>query len=201
MRENDTDLLDAIREGATLPRTHASFFNWKNKGVKESGLVDEFLDPHNHCGQHDFRAFDVPAQDPPDTVLIDANGKKTALEVAELVNEDAIRAQIEHAKANILATARAYSRECEKWAAPIYLAECLNALIEIKNQKCDKLFDSGTEVQLLLHSDEMYLEACYKSHLSLGMRVRTRRFSRVWLLLSYSPQTQSCPLIEIQGVA
>ena len=93
-----------------------------------------------------------------------------------------------------MATARAYSRECERWADPLYFAVHLNALIETKDKKCEKLFDSGTEVQLLLHSDEMYLEAYYKSHLSSRMSVRTQRFSRVWLLLSYSAGTQSYPL-------
>ena len=94
MREKNTELLGAIREGARLLRTHASFFNWKDKKVKESGLVEEFLDPQNHRAQHDFCAFDVPAQDPPDAVLIDTGARRTALEVAELVNKDAIRAQI-----------------------------------------------------------------------------------------------------------
>ena len=115
------------------------------------------------------------------------------------MNEAAIIAQIQHDKSNTWETSRAYAEECEKWASAEYFAERLDTRIAEKNEKCRDLFEGSDPVQLLLHSDEMYLEAGYKAHMSSGVRISTRRFNRVWLLLSYSPNTRCCPLVEIRG--
>ena len=197
MRDDDPDLLSALRRYVSRPRTHASFFDWTDKRVKEAGLVDDFLEPNNHQGQHQFAAFDIPEHDPPDATLYDGSSQSTALEIAELVSEATIRAQIEHDKVQSVESARAYAYECEKWADRSYFEAEINRWIETKNRKCDALFSAGSPVHLLLHSDEMYVETCYSDHLAAGIELDFQRFGRVWLMLSAMPISGICPLIEL----
>jgi len=44
----------------------------------------------------------------------------------------------------------------------------------------------NNNVQLLLHTDELWLEATYKKHFNSGIIIQRHRFNTVWLMLSYS---------------
>lgn len=58
------ELLHTIQNLRRLKRQHASFYDWPEKQIKESGIVDEFLDPNNHKGIHDYVSFSIPDNDP-----------------------------------------------------------------------------------------------------------------------------------------
>ena len=84
MSHIDTEFSEVIRTRNSLPRTHASIYDWHDKGTKEAGLVEEFLDPRNHKGQHGFTSFEIPEKDPPDAVVLSSDGKRVQLELVEL---------------------------------------------------------------------------------------------------------------------
>ncbi len=183
---------------ASLPRRHASHNHSHDKEAKEAGIVDDFLDPKNHKGQHIFQSFIISKKDPPDAILFDYQKENTLLEITELVNKDAIIAQIAHTKENTKASAKKYSLECERWADVKYFEHKLNELISTKDKKCADLFDTGKEVQLLIHTDEPYLETYYNEHFSSDLTIVKSRFSRIWLLLSYSSELQYSLLLEVK---
>jgi hypothetical protein len=182
-------IMKEFEKNSGLPRKHAAFFNWYDKKVKESGIVDEFLDERNHQGAYPFTSFSVPENDPPDVLLYDNNKNVTALEITELVNQKAIEAQI-------LNKAK-YVSESMKWADPSYFGAQINEKIQIKQQKCLNLFESKTPVHLLFYTDELWLESCLEDHLNNEITIIQNSFSIIWLMLSYSTHTQSCPIIKL----
>lgn len=182
-------ILSEIRKFTRLPRQHASFYNRHDKGIKESGIVGYFLDKKNHKNIHQFVSFNVPKQDPPDAWLIDKEQNQTALEITELVNQNAIDAQINNLPE--------YWAECEKWADLNYFESELNDRILDKQKKCSALFEQEVSVHLLLHTDEVWLKSCYEEHLRNGATICQNSFSIIWLLLSYSPLAQSSPVIKL----
>lgn len=183
------DILEEVKRYAVMKRKHASFFNWHDKRIKESGIVGDFLEPKNHNGIHDYISFNIPEADPPDALVYRGDGSEVPLEIMELVNESAIDAQI-HDKPT-------YSAECEKWDDIRYFESELNDRIQTKNDKCLKLFNQGKEVQLLLHSDEAWVEASCERHFEKGINIKEHNFSAVWLMLSYSPKKESCTIIQV----
>ena len=180
-----------------MQRKHASFFNWSDKQTKEAGIVDEFLDPENHGGKHSFTCFELECSDPPDAWVFDSSNQRTALEIRELVNKGAITAQINHNHEGGLERARVYATEAEKWSDLTYFVDQVNEAISEKDKKCVKLFADGHAVQLLFHSDEMYLTAgTCSQHIASGPAIEIKRFQRVWLLFGYDPKTKN-PLLEV----
>ena len=177
-------------------RRHAAHFDWFDKPIKEAGIVESFLDPKNHKGKHSYSRFKMESKDPPDAWLFDSNNSKIALEITELVNEDAITAQIKHECTGGLTTARDYGDKSERWSDRTYLKGRVTNTVLQKDQKCDELFAGGQTVELLLHSDEPYLIDNLEKIATPDFRVGSR-FRRVWLLLSYDPRTESYPLVEL----
>ena len=158
-----------------LPRQHASYYNWHDKQQKEKGIVQDFLE---HRGEaHFFTEFEMTAEgkDPPDAWIFE---KRTALEITELVNQSAIDAQIH--------CSTTYNEEQEKWSDSEYFQDNVNKCVTKKDKKCGKLFANGHTVHLLLHSDEMYVDAFYCQHLASGFKLTGTRFQEVWLLLGYT---------------
>lgn len=189
-RLSDREITDRLKRASRLRRKHASYYDWPDKAVKEGGIVRCFLDPDNHRGQHSFTCgrLPEPGRDPPDAWVCSPGNRETALEVIELVVENAITAQIDGDR---------HSQESEeaRWSHPTYFEDQVNDRIRTKDDKCDKLF-ARHPVQLLLHSDETCVAECYRDHLQ-SVEIDARRFDRVWLLLSYDPTTENCPLAEL----
>lgn len=86
MRQDIERLIDI----ATRTRKYASFFEWPEKERKELGVVEELVSSLNVSGLG-LRNLRVQRPDPPDCVCDDPNGKPVAIEVAEIVCEDAAR--------------------------------------------------------------------------------------------------------------
>jgi len=122
------ELLQAIEKLRKLKRQHASFYDLPEKQTKESGIVDEFLDPNNHKGIHDYVNFSIPGNDPPDAIIYKEDNEEAQLEITELVNQHAIESQINNNST--------YLSETQKWIEQSYFEKHLNERIQIKNKKC-----------------------------------------------------------------
>lgn len=184
----DDALLIAIENGK-LERKHASAWNWHDKKEKELGIVDSFLNPINHIGIHDYVEFAIPESDPPDALIYNAYGDEVLLEIVELVNRDAIDSQIQDKPD--------YWEQCAKWTDLDYFESNLNGLILEKNEKCTHLFDQNRNVQLLIHTNEKWLEAYYKQHLDAANIPEEHDFTSVWLMLGYSTAIKAYPIIPV----
>ena len=195
----DTETTSEMRRYARLARNHATHFNWHEKRTKEAGVIDTFLDPTNCADIHDYVTFTLPESDPPDAIIYKKDGKAQLIEITELVNEAAIDAQIAANRSGELDARRNYSREAEKWANGDYFWSQVNARIMDKVRKCEKLFYSGDHVSLLMHTDEMYIEASLNDHLAEGSRLTENPFHDIWLLLSYQPGSKKHPIEILQG--
>jgi hypothetical protein len=183
------ELLQTIQNLRSLKRQHASFYDWPEKQIKESGIIDEFLDPNNHKGIHDYVSFSIPDNDPPDAIIYKNDDEEALLEITELVNQQAIESQINNDST--------YLSESQKWLDRSYFEKQLNEIIQIKNQKCTALFNQTNNVQLLLHTDEVWLEAYYKKHFEAGVTIQPHSFTNIWLMLSYSSNTKSHQIIQV----
>ncbi len=182
------DVLGEMRRFINLPRQHASYFNWHDRQQKEKDIVQYFLE---HQGEaHFFTEFEMTpeGEDPPDAWVCASEGERTALEITELVNQSAIHAQVR--------CSTTYSKEREKWSNSQYFQDKVNRCVTEKDEKCKKLFADGHTVHLLLHSDEMYVDAFYSQHLASGFKLIGTRFQSVWLLLSYTPG-KGKPLVRL----
>ena len=82
--------IERLKEIWARTRKYASFFEWPEKEEKELGVVEELLPGLNALGLglHNLR---VQRPDPPDCICDDPNGKPVAIEVAEIVCEEAAR--------------------------------------------------------------------------------------------------------------
>ena len=183
------ELLNKIENIRRLKRRHASFFDWPDTKTKEAGILDEFLDPNNHKGIHDFVSFSMPENDPPDAIIYKNNNEEAQLEITELVNQKAIELQINNDPL--------YFSESQQWIDRSYFENQLNENIQIKNKKCAALFNKTNDVQLLLHTDEMWLEANYKKHFETGITIQKHSFTNIWLMLSYSTNTKTYHIINV----
>jgi hypothetical protein len=72
-------------------KNYASFFEWHNKGQKELGVVEELLVALNRGAELELHHPRVFSPDPPDCVCLNASGEAVAIEVAEVVCEEAAR--------------------------------------------------------------------------------------------------------------
>ena len=106
-----------------------------------------------------------------------------------MVNQEAIHAQIQNRTD--------YSNECQKWSDYGYFIDQIGRCIEEKQRKCSNLFVKGCDVELLFHSDEMWLEASLQYHLENELKFDKHNFKRIWLMLSYCPFTYSYPVISL----
>lgn len=82
--------IERLSEIIARTREYASFFEWPEKDRKELGVVEELVSGLNGLG-HGLRNLRVQRPDPPDCVCEDQNGKPVAIEVAEIVCEEATR--------------------------------------------------------------------------------------------------------------
>ena len=152
-------------------------------------IVDSFLDPINHSGIHDYVEFSIPESDPPDALIYNADGDEVSLEIVELVNRDAIDSQIQDKPD--------YYEQCEKWTDLDYFESNLNDLILDKDKKCTHIFDQDRNVQLLIHTNEKWLEAYYRQHLDAANITKEHDFTSVWLMLGYSTAIKAYPIVQI----
>src|SRR5690606_35040917 len=125
-------------------RKHASFFDWPDKRLKELGIVEELIeavgaqgyvlaDPHTH------------EPDPPDCVCSDAAGNLVALEVVELVSQDAVERN-------------ARGENVYRWWEPDDIRLAIESLLRRKDEKT---FHGGpyADIAVVIHTDEPVLMA------------------------------------------
>jgi hypothetical protein len=80
-----------INEVIRRRRKYASYWDWPDRDVKEIGVVRDLLEAMRERGDERYRQPDCVDDQWPDCIVKDASGRNVAVEVTELVDEEAIK--------------------------------------------------------------------------------------------------------------
>ena len=155
------------------PRKYASFYDWHDKQIKELGIVRELVKSLGAVG-FPLRDPRIQEPDPPDCVCVDDAGRPVALEVVELVSQEAIE--------------RNERGECVyRW----WDSEGIRAEVkQLLERKDGKAFNGGpyVEVAVLIHTDEPALTADVAREALAGVGFGPfKQLTRAFLMFSYMP--------------
>jgi hypothetical protein len=169
-------------------KTYASFFEWRDKGQKEFGVVEELVVALNrtaNLGLHSVREF---SPDPPDCVCLNAAGEAVAVEVAEVVCEESVRLNAKGAQVY------------RQWR-PGELASHVARMLAEKDRK---VYHGGPYQSIIacLFTDEPEL-TIEQATAELSSKVfgSLHQISAAYLLFSYQPSTQSYPVVQLRVAA
>ncbi len=184
-------LVDRLRHILRRQRRYASYFEWPHKPIKELGVVKELIKAMDSSGNMEFRSPDV-GPDPnlaPDCVALDREGRPVALEVCELVSEEAIRLN-QHAT-------RLEDRVYRDWQPDDVLRE-IRRILEVKDSKT---FHGGpySGIVVVIHADEMTIKSdAYADLLQAQTFGPFRRITDGYFLFSYEPDVGHCPYVRLK---
>jgi len=154
-------------------RRYASFYEWHDKQQKELGIVQELL---ASLASQGIELFDpqIHQPDPPDCICNDRNGNLVALELVELVSQEAVERNEK-------------GEAVYRWWEPVDIRSEIASLLAKKDAKA---FNGGpySEVAVVIHTDEPALVADDARAALSGLEFGPfRRISRGFLMLSYMP--------------
>ena len=166
-------------------KNYASFFEWHNKGQKELGVVEALIVALNCSAKLELHNPQEFSPDPPDCVCLNATDEAVAIEVAEFVCEEAVR---QNAKG---------SQVYRQWRHGELTTHIARQLAE----KDQKTFHGGPyhSIIVCLFTDEPALSvADAESELAGHQFGPFSQLTAAYLLFSYSPATQSYPIVELR---
>lgn len=165
-------------------RNYAAFWEWPEKGVKEAGIMRDYLEARDAEGLPRYAAVTACKPDPPDFIAQDNNGGLTAIELTELVSKEAIQANIGASKIEEFVY-RDWSKE-----------DVISGIEERLADKDRKQFHGGpySEIHVVIHVDEPVIsQSEYVPILSQTSFAKRRQVSRAFVLFS-----DGYPLVELQ---
>jgi len=154
-------------------RKYASFFEWHDKPTKEFGIVEELLQSLSVDG-FTLRDPRIYEQDPPDCVCVDGTEQLVAVEVVELISQEAIERNEK-------------GEEVYFWWKPSDICIEVGKLLARKDAKS---FNGGpyAEVAVLIHTDEPALTADAAREALEGVDFGPfNQLTRAFLMFSYMP--------------
>jgi hypothetical protein len=189
--DEEREIVVAMREAMKKARGYANYFGWAaNRDLEEWGVMQCLRESLESQGQP-FCYLNLTIRgrpnDPPDFEARDADGRRVAVEVTELVSEEAIRAH---------KTGSVYDFAVWDRGA---LVSNLTRTIARKDGKYPQLkdppYDGGYE--LVVFTDEPMLSRESVEKFLSGHVFEATHLSRVMLLLGYDPGVQRCPLYKL----
>ena len=166
-------------------RKYASFFEYNCKSTKEFGVGLQLIESLNakwNLGLHDLQSS---LNDPPDLTWRSHENDLVAVEITELVSEEAIKA---NEKGNDVYRAWSPSEVCN----------AIEKLLQRKDQR--KLRGDPFKGYIVaLHTDEMMI--CTKEMLTSISQMKFgsyRQITEAFLLASYDPIENGYPLVKLQ---
>lgn len=165
-------------------RKYASFFEWTDKPVKELGVVEELLTALNkelHLGLHSLQNFEP---DPPDCICFNAGNHLVAIEVVEVVCQEAVRL---NAQGNDV---------YRLWKQ----GELASHIAKLLSRKDGKTYHGGTytEVMVCLFTDELTLTPDFvRDELKSVIFGPYNQLSSAFLLFSYDATSRTYPILQL----
>ena len=169
-----------------LRRKHASFWNFARKGPKEMGVFTEAMGRIEKDLAAPISAWNPVLQDPPDIELI-SGAERIGVEITELVNPRAVKAQLDQ---NL-----SYERELLRYG-PDQAKTRIAEIVKEKEAKIRPVISTYDALALLIHTDEPMLDSEMLADHRLTPASAVYRW--VYLLFSYEPSKNECPLVRLQ---
>jgi len=165
-------------------KEYASFFEWHDKPRKELGVLEDMLNSLNRTSGANYHSPQIHRPDPPDCICLNALGGHVAVEISELVCQEAARltAQGEHVM--------------RMWLP----GELRKQIVQLLGEKDEKTFHGGpyAEIVVCLFTDEPMLGIGHViSELAASSFGPFRQLSSAFLVLSHDPNAKSCPALRL----
>jgi hypothetical protein len=190
MDEISLQIIESLRSNDRLRRKHASFWNFHKKSSKELALFSEIFRRFEADYCSNVIGWNLCENDPPDVFVNLADGRKIGIEITELVNEASIDAQISRPGE--------YSGELFRFGLDEACEE-IRRIVRDKEEKLSPAVSDYDELALLIHTDEFLLRSDqFAPDASAQILEESRVFESVYLLFSYEPDKQECPLIKLK---
>ncbi|KWA45805.1 hypothetical protein WL27_05345 [Burkholderia multivorans] len=188
--DDESEIVKQIRAARAKAR-YADFFGWStDRDIEEWGVVTTLAESLAANGQLFF--FDLARRgrdnDPPDCEAVDANGRRVAIEVTELVDERAIQAY-----------KRGAVYEWAEWTRDGFISSLAKRITE-KGKRHAILkgapYDGGYVIVVFTDEPLLPIETV-TTFLRDHAFARPAGMTRAFLLLSYDPRTESYPYVEL----
>jgi hypothetical protein len=164
-------------------RKYAAFFEWPDKEVKELGIVRELITSLESNAGYVLKDPRINRPDPPDCVCLNSAGELVALEVVELVSEEAVRLN-------------AQGHDVYRHWRPGDLVPELSKLLAAKDKKT---FHGGpySEIAVVVFTAEMALSSSDATKELEAIRFGPfAQIDHAFLMFSYAPG-QAYPVITL----
>lgn len=179
---------ESMRKARALPRKHANFFNWHDKETKELAICSEFVQYLINEQGESFDSVDLGG-DPPDCVA-KSGDNEVAIEIVELVDQNAIEAQIRLNEASPVQ---------EPWTTTRLMMH-LNKLIQQKDNPSAKyeLKQVYSRYIILIHTDEPELMVVDFDRLFNKDDIKlTELVTEAYILFSYDSTIKAYPVRKL----
>jgi hypothetical protein len=176
--------IERLIEIAARSRKYAPFFEWPDKEQKELGVAEELVSGLNASAGLGLRNLRVQRPDPPDCVCNDPSGNLVAIEVAEIVCEEATRLN-------------AQGKSVYRMWRPGDLAAKINIRL---SEKDGKTFHGGpfASIAVCLFTDEPALTVDLATQeLSSVIFGPYKQVTAAYLLFSYDPGSKRYPVFPL----
>ncbi len=185
MSQEEEEVLEILRRAVKEHRSHAGFFWWQDRSpegraLSECGAVQDLFHALDSIGRADYYDVRPSGDNWPDCEATGADGGLVGIEVTELVDEKTLRE----------------GTQPEPWTSA-QLLDAIQNRIDVKDRS------SGgrkySEVVLLIHTDELYLNppTCITTLEGASFDLPHGNLDRVFLLFSYWPELECCPATEL----
>ncbi|WP_369935933.1 hypothetical protein [Xanthomonas tesorieronis] len=193
--EQQAEIVRLIREAQARSRGYADFFLWStDRDLEEWGVTTALAESMSVRGEPSLSDIKSRGRqsDPPDCEAKDAEAKRVAIEVTELVDGLAIH----HHKKSIAA---GVAPEWAEWSQEKFLAQ-LSSRLDEKDKRFPHLKDAPYPdgYFVLVHTDESELRKEVVAVFLEGFVAKVQHIKRAFLLLSYDPSVEMCPYFEVR---
>jgi hypothetical protein len=181
---DSAELLKALAEIVARQRGYAGFFDWPDERQKDLGLLTAFEEGAARVGVLVSGGWlEEEGRDPPDAWVHHEN-RRVAVEFTEFVDQT----MIEKRK-------RTGEFQWRFWT----LGEVAEQCRHIIQRKDHAGFGVGVSYWLVIHCDEPALNAATLApYLEVLPAFRVRGIDRCFFLLSYEPEIESYPVLELR---
>lgn len=189
--EDEKEIVALMRAAREKSRGYADFYGWAtDRDIEEWGVVTTLWESLQRTGESFFDDIKRRGRgnDPPDCEAVDADGKRIAIEVTELVCPEAIQAYKE---------GRVY--DWAQWSKERFIAEVARRIAD-KGARYGKLKGGpyeGGYVVLIFTDEPMLPIETVREFLGGHVFEKPEGVTRAFLLVSYHPSVQMHPYAEL----
>ena len=165
-------------------RRYAGFFEWFDQGQKDLGVVEELVESLNRSGAN-LSAPRLHTPDPPDCVCLDEAGNIVAIEVTEVVSEEAARLT-------------AQGQDVMRVWNPGELREHIASRLTDKDSKHFNGGPFAKTVVCLFTDEPMLTPPQVRDELRTASFGPFSQVTAAYLVMSYDPSSKSYPVVPLQ---